>query len=132
LNEVIQQSALEENLFFLSAGQFTPDPIKLLSSQKMQYLMGQFQGFFDLVIYDTPPLVGLADAHIVAAHADGLVLVVGLEKTDRSMVNQALDELEISGATVLGVVTNQLKKGGSSKHSQVKRDYVSQQMRTMS
>ncbi|MDJ1175494.1 GumC family protein [Roseofilum capinflatum] len=128
LNEVIQQSVLEENLFFLSAGQFTPDPIKLLSSQKMQYLMGQFQGFFDLVIYDTPPLVGLADAHIVAAHADGLVLVVGLEKTDRSMVNQAVDELGISGATVLGVVTNQLKKGGSSKSSHVKRGYVSPRM----
>ncbi|MBP0032829.1 MAG: polysaccharide biosynthesis tyrosine autokinase [Roseofilum sp. Belize BBD 4] len=128
LNEVIQQSTLEENLFFLSAGQFTPDPIKLLSSQKMQYLMGQFQGFFDLVIYDTPPLVGLADAHIVAAHADGLVLVVGLEKTDRLMVNQAVDELGISGATVLGVVTNHLKKGGSSKSSYLKRGYASQRM----
>lgn len=109
LNEVIQQSALEENLFFLSAGQFTPDPIKLLSSQKMQYLMGQFQGFFDLVIYDTPPLVGLADAHLVAARVDGVILVVRLAQTDQSLVKKALEELKISHATLLGVVANEVK-----------------------
>lgn len=109
LNEVIQQSALEENLFFLSAGQTVPDPIKLLSSQKMQYLMGQLQGFFDLVIYDTPPLVGLADGHLVAARVDGVILVVRLAKTDQSLVRKSLEELTISHARLLGVVANEVK-----------------------
>ncbi|MBP0028080.1 polysaccharide biosynthesis tyrosine autokinase [Roseofilum sp. Guam] len=109
LNEVIQQSTLEENLFFLSAGQSVPDPIKLLSSQKMQYLMGQLQGFFDLVIYDTPPLVGLADGHLVAARVDGVILVVRLAKTDQSLVKKSLEELTISHARLLGVVANEVK-----------------------
>ncbi|MDJ1180595.1 polysaccharide biosynthesis tyrosine autokinase [Roseofilum sp. BLCC_M91] len=113
LNEVIQQSDLEENLFFLSAGQTVPDPIKLLSSQKMQYLMGQLQGFFDLVIYDTPPLVGLADGHLVAARVDGVILVVRLAKTDQSLVKKSLEELTISHARVLGVVANEVKSSDS-------------------
>ena len=71
--------------------------------------MGQLQGFFDLVIYNTPPLVGLADGHLIASHADGIILVVRLEKTDRSLVNKALEELKVSGAAILGVVVNGFK-----------------------
>jgi Mrp family chromosome partitioning ATPase len=71
--------------------------------------MEQFQAFFDLVIYDTPPLDGLSDGHILAAHTDGMVIVVGLDKTDRSMVTKALDGLKISGGSVLGVVANGAK-----------------------
>lgn len=109
LNDAIQRSRDEENLFVLTAGQVSEDPIKLLSSDKMQYLMEQFQAFFDLVIYDTPPLVGLADGNIIAAHTDKVVLVVGLEKTDRSLLTKALDGLKISGASVLGIIANGLK-----------------------
>lgn len=109
LNEVIQRSHSEENLFVLTAGATPPDPIKHLSSEKMRHLMEQFQAFFDLVIYDTPPLLGLADANLLAAYTDGLVLVVGLAKTDRFMVLKALDGLNIAGSTVLGIVANGVK-----------------------
>ncbi len=109
LNEVIQRSPTNENLFVLTAGSIPPDPIKQLSSEKMRHLMEQFQAFFDIVIYDAPPLVGLADANLLAAYTDGLVMVVGLEKTDRFMAIKALDGLNIAGATVLGVVANGVK-----------------------
>lgn len=109
LNDAIQKSPEENNLFVLTAGHNLHDPIKLLSSQKMLYLMEQFQTFFDLVIYDTPPLVGLADAHILAAQTDGTLLVVKIDRTDRSLVTQALEGLKISGASVLGTVVNGIK-----------------------
>lgn len=109
LNDVIQQFPLEENLFFLCAGQTIIDPVKLLSSGKMQHLAEQFQGFFDLVIYNVPPLVGLADGHILAAKSDGIILVVSLEKTDRSLLDKAIENLKISGASVLGFVANNVK-----------------------
>ncbi len=109
LNDAIQKSPEENNLFVLTAGHNSHDPIKLLSSKKMLYLMEQFQTFFDLVIYDTPPLVGLADAHILAAQTDGTLLVVKIDRTDRSLVTQALEGLKISGASVLGTVVNGIK-----------------------
>lgn len=109
LNETIQRVPDTENLFVLTSGGIPDDPIKLLSSEKMQYLMEQFQAFFDVVIYDTPPLIGLADASIIAANTDGMVMVVGLQKTDRGMVTKALDSLKISGASVLGIVANGIK-----------------------
>ncbi|MDB9519615.1 polysaccharide biosynthesis tyrosine autokinase [Roseofilum reptotaenium CS-1145] len=109
LNEVIQASPIEENLLFLSAGQISPDPIKLLSSQKMQYLMGQLQGFFDLVIYDTPALVGLADPYILADYTDGMILVVRVGKTERSAIAQALEERRTSKTNILGIVANDVQ-----------------------
>jgi len=125
LNDAIQRSPEDDNLFVLTAGQVSADPIKLLSSDKMQYLMEQFQAFFDLVIYDTPPLVGLADAHIIAAHTDGAVMVVGLEKTDRPLLLKALEELKISGAPILGIVANGIKGYTPSSYASYHRYYRS-------
>ena len=110
LNEAIQRSPEDDNLFVLTSGLVANDPIKLLSSQKMHSLMEQFQDFFDLVIYDTPPLVGLADASILLERTDGLILTVKLHKSDRSLVFKALDGLKIYGGSILGVVANGIKK----------------------
>lgn len=108
-NEVIQRSPFDENLFVLTAGQIPPDPIKILSSRKMQNLVEQFQNAFDLTIYDTPPSLGLADGSILATRADGMVLVVGMDKTGRSELNQVLDNLKISYVSVLGMIANGVK-----------------------
>ncbi|MEG4115560.1 MULTISPECIES: polysaccharide biosynthesis tyrosine autokinase [unclassified Microcoleus] len=114
LNDAIQRAPNQENLFVLTAGQIPPDPIKLLSSKKMHYLMEQFQAFFDLVIYDTPPLAGLADSHLIAARTDATIMVVQIGQTDRSQVRKVLEELKISGASVLGIVANGCKNTGHS------------------
>ncbi|MFB2933960.1 GumC family protein [Aerosakkonemataceae cyanobacterium BLCC-F154] len=108
-HEVIQNCPEEENLYIMTAGQIPPDPTRLLSSEKMQALMAEFQSAFDLVIYDTPPLVGFADASILATPTDGVILVVGLGKADRYPLMQALDTLRISGTPVLGLVANGVK-----------------------
>jgi capsular exopolysaccharide synthesis family protein len=104
--QAIQRLPMWDHLYVMTAGQHPPDPTRLLSSKKMLHLMDQFHAVFDLVIYDTPPILGLADGQILAAHTDGVVIVGGLGKTDRSIMMQALDRLRISNATVLGVVAN--------------------------
>jgi succinoglycan biosynthesis transport protein ExoP len=109
LNEVIQRLPDDDNLFVLTAGTIPPDPITLLSSKKMPYLMEQFLALFDLVIYDTPPLSDVADGHLLASQTDGTVLIVKIEKTDREMVRKALDQLNIADFKVLGVVANGVK-----------------------
>lgn len=105
--QVVQQLPSESNLYVLTAGQTPPDAIRLLSSQKMQNLMERFKEVYDLVIYDTPPVVGLADAKLIAARTDGMVMVVQLNKTKTSALTQALDGLKLSSVAVLGIVANQ-------------------------
>lgn len=107
--EVIQPCSGVENLFFLSGGTYTRDPIKILSNPVMQQVMEELHDFFDVVFYNTPPLLGLSDAQLLAAHSDGIILVVRLEKTNRPFLAQVLETLKISGTTVLGVVANDAK-----------------------
>ena len=111
--EVIQRSPASDNLFVLTSGQIPPDPTKLLSSKKMQNIMEQLRQSFDLVIYDTPPLLGLADSSLLATYTDGIVLVVRMGKTGRSALMPALEGLKLSRATILGTVCNG-GKGNSS------------------
>ncbi|MGB3756467.1 MAG: polysaccharide biosynthesis tyrosine autokinase [Rivularia sp. (in: cyanobacteria)] len=90
----------------ITSGAIPPDATRLLSSVKMRELVAEFRQQFDLVIYDAPPLVGLADASLLAPYTDGIVLVVRIDKTERSIVKQAIDSLKASRTNVLGVVAN--------------------------
>ncbi|HEY9652226.1 MAG TPA: polysaccharide biosynthesis tyrosine autokinase [Coleofasciculaceae cyanobacterium] len=109
VEDVIQRSSMDDNLFVLTAGQIPPDPIRLLCSKKMQTLVERFREMFDLVIFDAPPMLGLADARLLAAHTDGMVMVVGLGRTDRAVLTQVLYGLKTSNTRVLGVVANGVK-----------------------
>lgn len=111
LKDAVQRSPFEPNLFIISAGASPPDPTRLLSSQKMQRLMEQFQSNFDLVIYDAPALVGFADAYLTAANTDGMILVAEVGKLKRSLVEEALEQIKLSRTSVLGVVTQKQPLG---------------------
>ncbi len=123
VDDVIQQSPLEDNLFILTAGQIPPDPTRLLCSKKMHNLVQRFQDAFDLVIFDAPPLLGLADARLMAAHTDGIAMVVGLGRTDRAVLTQVLSGLKMSRARVLGVVANGVKNYTASSYDYYQRYY---------
>lgn len=110
----------------LPAGPTPPDPPKLLAARKMQQLMREMEQSFDLIIYDTPPLLGLADASLLAPHTDGIVLIVGLGKTNRSALTQALDGLKQAKITILGLVANGQQKTTFSSYSDYTyRNYTS-------
>lgn len=106
----IQPSVVRGNLLVLTAGQTIPDPLEFLTSEKMRVLMEHFERVFDLVIYDTPPLLGLADSGLIASKTNGLVLVARMGKTKRSALLQVLDELKISSISLLGFVANASKE----------------------
>ncbi|MEM9447357.1 MAG: polysaccharide biosynthesis tyrosine autokinase [Cyanobacteria bacterium P01_E01_bin.6] len=109
LRDVVQQSPLDENMAVITSGPIPPDPVKLLSSRRMQSLMKQFHEHYDLVIYDMPPIIGFSDSSLVAANTDGMVMVAGLGKTERSAISRALDDVKLSPVTILGVVANGIK-----------------------
>ncbi|MEA5503440.1 polysaccharide biosynthesis tyrosine autokinase [Halotia wernerae UHCC 0503] len=104
--KVIQQLPSMSRLSVITAGPTPPDPTKLLSSEKMKRLMTDFHNNYDLVIYDAPPVLGLADASVLAPNTDGLLMVVRLDKTESSLVKRALDNLKTSRLNVLGIVSN--------------------------
>ncbi|MGK7923144.1 MAG: GumC family protein [Trichodesmium sp.] len=106
IEDVIQRSLVDENLFVLTSGPIPPDPTRILSSTKMQELIQDAATTFDVVICDTAPLLGRADANLLAACTNGLMLVVGLGKTEREALSLALDDLSIAGVPMLGIVGN--------------------------
>jgi polysaccharide biosynthesis transport protein len=122
-SNVIERSPLEENLFVMSAGPIPPDSVRLLASQKMQDLMDDLQASFDLVIYDTPPVLGFADAYLLAANTNGMVLVAGLGKLKRTVLQQALEEIQVSGTVILGLIANKSKDSTPSSYTHYQQYY---------
>ncbi len=113
ITEAIRPAPFMKQLSILTSGPIPPDPTKLLSSEKMKRLMEDFQNTYDLVIYDAPPLLGLADASLIAPHTDGILLIVRMEKTDSSVLKRALESLKTSRMNVLGVVSNDHKQNSA-------------------
>jgi capsular exopolysaccharide synthesis family protein len=106
VEQVIQKMPGLNDLSVITAGPVPPDPARLLSSDKMSQIMDYFTENFDLVIYDTPPLTGLVDARLVAVHTDGVMLVVRIDKTDKSVAKQLVNTLKASPINLLGLVVN--------------------------
>jgi capsular exopolysaccharide synthesis family protein len=106
MNEAIRQLPSMNELSVITAGSIPPDPTKLLSSEEMKRLMMNFHHTFDLVIYDAPPVLELADVSLLAPHTDGILLVVRIDKTDSSMLQRTLEHLKTYRMNVLGMVGN--------------------------
>jgi polysaccharide biosynthesis transport protein len=104
--DIIQQVPQEPNLFILTAGRIPADPLRVLSSQKIKDLMAKFEADFDLVIYDTPPVLDLVDATVTATNTDGMALVVGLGNTKRSSFTKTLENLSLSPVKAIGLIEN--------------------------
>ncbi|HEY9771946.1 MAG TPA: polysaccharide biosynthesis tyrosine autokinase [Coleofasciculaceae cyanobacterium] len=118
VEEAIVKVPQWENLSIITAGEIPPDPTRLLSSQKMYALMERLKSSrkYDLIIYDTPPILGFADGRILSSRTDGVILVVRIGKTDRSLLKQNIDNIKMSNVPVLGVVANQVNRTTSSYH----------------
>ncbi|AFY53062.1 capsular exopolysaccharide biosynthesis protein [Rivularia sp. PCC 7116] len=122
-SNVIEKSPLEDNLYVMAAGPIPPDSTRLLASVKMQDLMSELHSSFDLVIYDTTPIVGFADANLLAANTNGVMLVAGLGKLKRTVFTQALEEIQISGTPILGLVANKSKETTPTSQSNYQQYY---------
>lgn len=110
VQEVIQYIPNLPTLSVITSGPQPPDPIRLISSEKMKQLMTHLSENFDLVIYDTPPLYSLVDAKLIVPQTDGMLLIVKMNSTDKSTIAQVQNSLKQSSTNVLGIVANYSKK----------------------
>ncbi|MBE9068850.1 polysaccharide biosynthesis tyrosine autokinase [Leptolyngbya cf. ectocarpi LEGE 11479] len=105
-DEVLQQAIPFLEFYVITAGSMPPDPVKLLSSQRMQQLMTDLEKEFDLIVYDAPPLLGLADTTLMTSHTDGLILVARVNQCDRDVLAHVMETIRFSKMPVLGLVAN--------------------------
>ncbi len=96
----------------ITSGTIPPDPTRILSSQRMKKFVNLLSNSeeFDLIIFDTPPVSGLADSALVGNLCDGLIYIVSLENVDKRIFKESLNRLDSLGSSVLGFVTNQVFK----------------------
>lgn len=101
---------LTDNLYYFKTPDNALNPDQLMSSQSLLVLLEQWKKSYDVILIDTPPILGLSDARLIASQTDGVLLVVRLEKTRKDHVYSALDSLNIANINVLGLVVNGVKK----------------------
>lgn len=108
LGETVQKTLID-NLYVLTSGPTPPNPAELLSSKAMGELIQEMYSRYSLVIFDSPPLLAVADGQILANQTDGSVLVVLSGKTKMDTVQKARDALQQSKAKLLGALLNKKK-----------------------
>jgi capsular exopolysaccharide synthesis family protein len=92
------------NFFVVTAGTVAEKPAELLNSSRMDEFLGYAAQTFDWVIFDSPPLAGLADADVLASRVDGVVFVVRAFQTPTTLFQKAMETLRTKN--VLGIVLN--------------------------
>lgn len=108
VRDAVQRTS-ENNLFVMTAGHVPPNPSELLSSERMRQLIANLEaGPFDWVIMDTPPVLAVTDAVIVAPYMSGVVFVIGAEMTRRAHAERAIQAIQASKATITGAVLNRV------------------------
>lgn len=109
-------------LAVLPAGRPDSDPMAILVSDRMRHLLDEAREAFDWVIIDTPPLVMLPDAHLLAPMADGVVLVVRAASTPHALVTRAIEA--VGKARTIGVVLNQAESQGEGSYGGYYYEYA--------
>lgn len=107
------QNTPEANLRLLASGPLPPNPSELLGSKRMRSLMERLRGMADIIILDSPPMLAVTDASILAREVDGVLLVLEANTTRRDMAVKAKEDLKKIGGRILGVALNKIGGRGS-------------------
>jgi len=113
LEEAIHTTSID-HLDVISSGPIPPNPSELLGSRKMRAILERAKEQYDLVIFDTPPVLAVTDAQIMADFVDGAMLVVRSKVTELDAATKAVEALKPAKARLLGTVLNDREKKGSN------------------
>ncbi|MBW3110308.1 CpsD/CapB family tyrosine-protein kinase [Bacillus sp. MCCB 382] len=105
LSEVTNPSDVE-NLSILTCGPVPPNPAELMSSRAMEHFLVEAYQAYDMLIFDTPPILAVTDAQVLANQVDGTVLVVSSGTTEIDSAVKAKEMLSSTKGKLLGVVLN--------------------------
>lgn len=128
------------NLYLLPAGPSTIDPSGLISSPRMDQLIGEASRRFDIVLFDSPPILGVSDASLLVNRADATLLVLQPRKMPLKALVRARNHVQAAGGNLMGLVLNNVDISGDTQYqyyttyysyySQEERDGVSVKTQT--
>ena len=116
IEDAVQKTNVE-NIWIIPSGPIPPNPAELLNSDKMKGMMDEFKKRFDVILFDSPPLLVVVDAVIISSFVDSTVFIIEAGKTTRKPFLQAVEELKRAKAKVIGVLFNEVKAKGEGHYS---------------
>ncbi|EOP63420.1 CpsD/CapB family tyrosine-protein kinase [Bacillus cereus] len=105
LMQCIQKTDIE-NVYLMASGPIPPNPAELLGNRVMDEVLLEAYNMFDMILIDTPPVLAVTDAQILANKCDGVILVVRSEQTEKDKMVKAKQILDKASGKLLGVVLN--------------------------
>lgn len=99
-----------DGLYILTSGAIPPNPAELLASKRMEEIKQEMLDYFDLIIFDMPPLLAVTDAQVMASKTDGVLFIIPKGQVNKEEIFKAKDLLEKVQANVLGAVLNRVDK----------------------
>ena len=115
LEDVILQTPVD-NLYFMPSGILPADAAGILNSRRMSELIQDVKQRFDLVLVDSPPILGVSDASVLASEVDLTMIVVQHRKLPRNMLLRVKQAVENVGGNVIGVVLNNVDVRSDSQY----------------
>ncbi|WP_339316184.1 CpsD/CapB family tyrosine-protein kinase [Oceanobacillus sp. FSL W7-1304] len=115
LQEAVVPSEVQD-LDLISCGPIPPNPSELLGSKRMQRMIAEARELYDVIIFDTPPVLAVTDAQILSAFVDGSILVVRSKRTETESAQKAVESLKAVNAKILGTVLNDRDKKESNHY----------------
>jgi len=110
LNQYVLADVIEDttilNLSVMTSGSLPPNPSEILGSAKMHQVMEELKGAFDIIVFDTPPVLAVTDALIISSLCDGVILTVHAGKVKKDLIRKAKSRLEHVKARIVGAVLN--------------------------
>lgn len=103
------QETVVDNVYVISAGPIPPNPAELLATKRMDEVLLEAYELFDIVLVDTPPVLIITDAQILANKCDGVILVIRSEQTEKERALKSKQALEQASGKLLGVILNDKK-----------------------
>lgn len=120
LEEVVHQTPVD-NLFLLPSGPLPMDAVGILNSQRMVDFMDDAKSRFDAIFFDSPPILGVSDASVLASAVDLTIVVVQHRRFPRAMLQRVKNAITNVGGNLLGVVLNNV----DTRHDQYYEYYTS-------
>ncbi len=110
--DVIINLPNNKNFNIIPAGITPPDPTKILNSLRMKELINNLKksNQFDIIIFDTPPILGLADAALLSNYVDGVILLVSLNSVNKDLPIKSYQRVLECNGQLLGCIVNSTKK----------------------